>query len=85
MAKKMIRNVRLIADGSIGQDWFDIYIDFGGNREYLMAHRQNARLFSLLKSGVSINELERSVSKIVLDVLLSGRRYLKGDIHPSAL
>lgn len=82
MAEKMKQSVKLIADGSIGQGGFDIYIDFRGSREYLMTHRQNARLYSLLKSGVKINDLERSISKAVADISLAGRRYLKGDIHP---
>ena len=82
MAEKMKQNVKLIADGSIGQGGFDIYIVFRGSREFLMTHRQNDKLYSLLKSGIKINDLERSISKAAADISLAGRRYLKGDIHP---
>ena len=82
MAEKITRNVKLIAEGSYDRDWFDIYIDFSGSREYLMPHRQNERLFEILKGGVSIGELERCTPKLVSDVSLSGRRYLKGGINP---
>ena len=82
MAEKMNRNVKLVAEGTHNQDWFDIYIDFSGRREYLMPHRQNGMLFSILKDGVTIGELERSMQKMVSEMSLSGRRYLKGGINP---
>lgn len=81
MAKEIRRNVKLIADYAEGSgqiDGFNIYIDFSGNREYLMFHRSNGRLFSLLKLGISISELERSIPKVVSKTSLSGRRYSKG-------
>ena len=82
MAENMSRNVRLVAEGTREQDWFDIYIDFSGSREYLMPHRKNDRLYGLLKDGMSIGDLERSTQKVVSDISLSGRRYLKGGINP---
>jgi len=82
MTENMNRNVRLVAEGTYEHDWFDIYIDFSGTREYLMPHRPNGRLFSLLKDGVSISELKRNTQKVVSDMSLSGHRYLKGGINP---
>ena len=82
MAEKIMRNVKLVAEERCDREWFDIYIDFSGNREYLMPHRQNEKLFRLLRNGVCIGELERSTSKLVSDVSLSGRRYMRGGINP---
>lgn len=82
MAEKMNRNVKLVAEGTHNQDWFDIYIDFSGSREYLMPHRQNRKLFSLLRDGMTIRELERSMQKMVSEMSLSGHRHLKGGINP---
>ena len=82
MSERMNRNVRLVAEGTREQDWFDIYIVVSGSKEYLMPHRKNDRLYVLLKDGVRIGDLERSVQKVVSDISLSGRRYLKGGINP---
>ncbi len=82
MSEKTNRNIKLIAKGADNQDWFDIYIELSGNREYLMPHRQNKRMYRLLKDGVSIDELERNTQRMVADISLSGKRYLKGGVNP---
>ena len=50
MSERISRNVRLEAEGTQEQDWFDIYIDFSGSREYLMPHRKNDRFIFFLKT-----------------------------------
>ena len=82
MAEKLNRNVEIVADDGMKDGWFDIYLDFSGNREYLMPHRQNGRLYSLLKDGLRIEELERNASRVISDASLSGKRHLRGDINP---
>ena len=81
MAEKLNRNVKIVADDGMKDGWFDIYLDFSGNREYLMPHRQNDRLYSLLKDGLRIEELERNASRVISDASLSGKRYLRSDIN----
>lgn len=76
------KNMRLIVEGSTEWEWFDIYIDFSGNREYLMPHRPNILLFNLLRGGVTLGELERNMWKMVSDVSLSGKRFKKGQTNP---
>ena len=39
MAEKLNRNVKIVAGNGMKDGWFDIYLDFSGNREYLMPHR----------------------------------------------
>lgn len=72
MAKKARRNIKLVADWTYKNAWFDIYIDCSGGREHLMSHRRDRRIYDLLKDGVRITELERSASKLVSDVSLYG-------------
>jgi len=82
MAEKLNRNVKIVVDNGMKDGWFDIYLDFSGTREYLMPHRQNKRLYSMLKDGLRIEELERNATRAVSDVSLSGKRYLRGGINP---
>ncbi|MBE6013749.1 MAG: hypothetical protein E7241_00070 [Lachnospiraceae bacterium] len=66
MVEKMNRNVRLVAETS-QKTGFDIYLDFSGNREYLMAHRYNKDLYNILKDGIKLVEFERSTRKLISD------------------
>ena len=38
---------------------FDIYLEFSGQREWLMSHRHNGYLFKLLERGISLGDLRR--------------------------
>lgn len=38
---------------------FDIYLDFSGQREWLMMHRHNGAIFNILKDGIQLSELRR--------------------------
>ena len=38
---------------------FDIYMDFSGQREYLMWHRHNGLLYGMLKDGIRVSEIQR--------------------------
>lgn len=78
----MNRNVKIIAKGNRRQEWFDIYIDFSGKQEYLMSHRRNEYLFCLLSAGISIEEMERNMQKMISSMSLSGYRYMKGRNNP---
>ena len=53
------RNIRIIAERA-GEEQMDIYMDISGQKEYLMRHRYNYKLFSLLKDGIHIEQLRRS-------------------------
>ena len=57
--KKMNRNIRVIAENNGFADGFNIYLDFSGQREFLMFHKHNGLLFSLLKDGICVGDLAR--------------------------
>ena len=53
----MKRNIRIFAENS--GNGFNIYIEFSGQREYLMFHRHNALLYDILKDGITVNDIRR--------------------------
>lgn len=38
---------------------FDIYLEFSGQREWLMMYRHNGIIFNMLKDGMSLSDLQR--------------------------
>jgi len=54
------RNVRVVAVNDDKKHGFSIYLDFSGQREYLMFHRHNGILFDLLKMAPTVDQLRRS-------------------------
>ena len=57
--KNMNRNIRVMVENNEGNSGFNIYLDFSGQLEFLMFHRHNGLLFSLLKDGVCVGDLAR--------------------------
>ena len=57
--KNNTRNVRIAAVNKSAEDGFNIYLDFSGQREFLMHHRHNGLLFELLKNGIRADDLRR--------------------------
>lgn len=57
--KNINRNIRVMVENNEGDSGFNIYLDFSGQREFLMFHRHNGLLFSLLKDGVCVSDLVR--------------------------
>ena len=57
---KNYRNVVVKAENSDGKDGFDVYLEFSGQREYLMHHRHNGLVFYRLANGIRIEELRRA-------------------------
>ncbi len=57
--KKMNNNVWLFVENRDCQDGFNIYLDFSGQREYLMSHRHNGFLYNMLKDGMRLADLQR--------------------------
>lgn len=57
--KNLNRNIRVIAENTNGGPGFNIYLDFSGQREFLLFHRHNGLLFSLLKDGICVSDLVR--------------------------
>lgn len=78
--KKNIRAYALSRNTEDGS--FDIYLDFSGQREYLVTHRENHHLYGLLRHGICIDDIERSAQKSFQQVSLFGKRYLHGRPHP---
>ena len=57
--KSINSNVRLIAVNRDCRPGFNIYLEFSGQREYLMSHRHNGLLYNMLKDGVRLADLQR--------------------------
>lgn len=57
--KNNYRTVRVFVENAGESDGFNIYLDFSGQREFLMYHRHNGLLFNLLKDGVYWDDLLR--------------------------
>lgn len=51
-------NIRLVAVNRDHMDGFNIYLDFSGQREYLMSHRHNGLLYKMLEDGVRLADLQ---------------------------
>lgn len=50
-------NTRIIAENNGNRDGFNIFIEFSGQREFLMFHRHNSILFNALKDGISLYDV----------------------------
>ena len=59
MKTKCNRNIRVLAENNGNKEGFNIYLDFSGQREYLMYHRHNGLLYGLLKDGVVVDDVRR--------------------------
>jgi len=57
--KNNMRNVKVTAINNGSLNGFNIYLDFSGQREFLMYHRHNGLLYALLKDGIRADELHR--------------------------
>lgn len=53
------RNVRVFAENNGNKDGFSIYLNFSGQQEFVVYHRHNALLYSLLCDGVYLDDLRR--------------------------
>ena len=57
--KKIYRNIRVLAVNNGNRRGFNVYVEFSGQREYLMTHRHNGPMFMLLKDGISYADIKR--------------------------
>jgi len=57
--KNLNRNIRVLAENRNQGDGFNIYLDLSGQKEFLMFHRHNGLLFSLLRDGICVDDLTR--------------------------
>lgn len=53
------RNIRIIAENNGNRDGVNIYLDFSGQREFVMHHRHNGLLYALLQDKPRLSELQR--------------------------
>ena len=53
------RNVTVKIENRGNKDGFHICLLFSGQREYLMTHRHNGLLYTLLKDGVVLDDMRR--------------------------
>ena len=52
------RNIQVFAVNNDGKPGFNVYIDFSGQREYVMTHRHSGLLYNLLKDGVPLTDIQ---------------------------
>ncbi len=57
---KNLKNVTVQAEENANNHGFNVYISFSGQREYVMTHRRNYFIYSLLRDGVDLKDLKRS-------------------------
>ena len=57
--KNLNRNIKVIAVNNNNNDGFNIYLDFSGQREFLVYHRHNGILYNILKDGVVVDDFKR--------------------------
>ena len=57
--KMQSHNVKVIAINNGNKEGFNIFLDFSGQREFLMHHRHNGLLYNLLKDGMRTDALRR--------------------------
>ena len=57
--KEATRNVRIFAENAEATHGFNIFLDFSGQREFLMFHRHNGLAYNLLKDGIKVDDLQR--------------------------
>jgi len=56
---KLARNIKVVAINNESRDGFSIYLDFSGRREFVVSHRHNALLYSILCGGIHLDDLRR--------------------------
>lgn len=82
-AAPTVRNVKVYAKAA--PKGLDLYLDFSGQREYLMRCRFHPVLYRYLKPGVRIETLRRDCRTGVNTVLPSGRRITdRGAVHSAS-
>ena len=75
---KKNNNIKLVALEGINTEWFDIYMDISGNKEYLMSHRRNNVIFNYLKQGIKITDYNRDIQRFITLLASSKCRFNKG-------
>ena len=58
--KNINRNIKVVAVNNEGAHGFSIYLDFSGQKEFLMVHRHNGLLYQNLKDGVCLADINRT-------------------------
>ena len=55
-----MKNVRVYAVNRNSEEGFNVYLDFSGQREYVVSRRHNGILYEILKDGISLERLKRT-------------------------
>lgn len=53
------RNIVVQVENRTDNRGFHVYLNFSGQREYLMTHRHNGLLYELLKDGAVLGDMKR--------------------------
>ena len=75
------RNIKLFAKEKDNRG-FDIYLDISGEPVYLMSHRSNPLVLRLLGDGITLPELDRSISRLASGIADDGKWYTHGGMNP---
>ena len=71
--KRYNRNIMVFAENNANRCGFNVYLVFSGQREYLFTHRHNGPMYSVLKDGVRLADMQRGVREMNIPTLC-GRR-----------
>ena len=70
-------SVKLKAKAGNTPENFDIYVKYGSRWDYLMSHRSNAGLYTLLSRETSLRQLREDSQKAVAGIALRGKRHYR--------
>ena len=79
--KRYSRNILVVAENNGNQDGFNVYLVFSGHREYLFTHRHNGPMFVMLKDGIRLADLQRSVRTMNIQCLCGRRMSIAAARH----
>ena len=57
--RKVNRNTRIVAERNPAKPLINVYLDFSGQKEYVLSRRMDDSLYDLLKDGVAVEDARR--------------------------
>ena len=67
--KRYSRNIMVYAENNGNQSGFNIFLEFSGQREYLVTHRHNGAMYKVLKNGVRLDDMQRGIQEMSMSSL----------------
>lgn len=78
---KKYHNIRIVAKNSADYNSFNLYLDFSGQREFLMSYKSNGLIFTYFKDGKSLADVYRwhpkQMNRVIGRKMASSMTYIK--------